>query len=785
LVQLEDPTIRADINIFYVNHKIATGFKEHIPALDRILKTAKKEGKKILVYFEDAVLDPFHTRKEFELYFPEFDMNRVASDSLYEEAFAKFYPFYLDYKDEQLNSQDVLLRFKDVEGDDFELSYLHFFAQKIMDERYPLEMHYERPPFEYIRFIVQTAIERERCGKSGDEFLAVIAFLAERNMYLVNKRDEKLFADITARIKALRDESCVFIIRGVKHQYLEVLFLEAGYATTSFVGEKIMKEYEDMIKDSLWEEDPLRQLEQVRRLKDKRRNNVLRKSVYDFVRHPVIEILRKWHIFGGLLAIGISFLLWWRYQREKKIKQIINETSKKSDDSISKNNRGSLTSSPIVFQQTQGFASLASSPIEENVKSKDLTPSMQCPAVNLENTKKDVLNSFYCGRSEVSQFKGREVSKRERNKNNISLTKGCHRLDLPGSPRNQRSFLQPLKGGGHPQKSLKGEANLAEVVFVLPLLVAKSPALLSQEYPYSLIAPLKKDTIFLSNLSSILSSEDDTASSPIIKNRDRDRYSASSPVDVTRRDFLKRILGSAGAVVLGTSAITQGRVVASGNGGQRKKMAVLISGYSQIIRYLNLFVFNTYARFYFKSQGVDIHIIDDARRNDLRRVLGDSTIHYVAVVGEGGWSHWMATDGTVFENDIAEWESERKINKKELFIRYTCGKRDWDETGGYCPYEGIIEELIPVYDIPLDKADVVKRMLEAEKIEIGSIGCRWGKRDDGAYVAKSAVMYVLKKDAWPTDEYLKAKLKSLGLRESRYSYDEGQVEGFSITEHHK
>ncbi|MFZ2938415.1 MAG: hypothetical protein WA066_06950, partial [Candidatus Omnitrophota bacterium] len=399
LVQLEDPTIRADINIFYVNHKIATGFKEHIPALDRILKTAKKEGKKILVYFEDAVLDPFHTRKEFELYFPEFDMNRVASDSLYEEAFAKFYPFYLDYKDEQLNSQDVLLRFKDVEGDDFELSYLHFFAQKIMDERYPLEMHYERPPFEYIRFIVQTAIERERCGKSGDEFLAVIAFLAERNMYLVNKRDEKLFADITARIKALRDESCVFIIRGVKHQYLEVLFLEAGYATTSFVGEKIMKEYEDMIKDSLWEEDPLRQLEQVRRLKDKRRNNVLRKSVYDFVRHPVIEILRKWHIFGGLLAIGISFLLWWRYQREKKIKQIINETSKKSDDSISKNNRGSLTSSPIVFQQTQGFASLASSPIEENVKSKDLTPSMQCPAVNLENTKKDVLNSFYCGRS--------------------------------------------------------------------------------------------------------------------------------------------------------------------------------------------------------------------------------------------------------------------------------------------------------------------------------------------------------------------------------------------------
>ncbi|MFZ2937373.1 MAG: hypothetical protein WA066_01545, partial [Candidatus Omnitrophota bacterium] len=413
------------------------------------------------------------------------------------------------------------------------------------------------------------------------------------------------------------------------------------------------------------------------------------------------------------------------------------------------------------------------------------SPAPQCPAVNLENTKKDVLNSFYCGRSEVSQFKGREVSKRERNKNNISLTKGCHILDLPGFPRNQRSFLQPLKGGGHPQKSLKGEANLAEVVFVPLLLVAKSPVLLSQEYPYSLIAPLKKDTIFLSNLSSILSSEDDTASSPIIKNRDRDRYSASSPVDVTRRDFLKRILGSAGAVVLGTSAITQGRVVASGNGGQRKKMAVLISGYSQIIRYLNLFVFNTYARFYFKSQGVDIHIIDDARRNDLRRVLGDSTIHYVAVVGEGGWSHWMATDGTVFENDIAEWESERKINKKELFIRYTCGKRDWDETGGYCPYEGIIEELIPVYDIPLDKADVVKRMLEAEKIEIGSIGCRWGKRDDGAYVAKSAVMYVLKKDAWPTDEYLKAKLKSLGLRESRYSYDEGQVEGFSITEHHK
>ncbi|RLC78505.1 MAG: hypothetical protein DRI61_09765, partial [Chloroflexi bacterium] len=110
------------------------------------------------------------------------------------------------------------------------------------------------------------------------------------------------------------------------------------------------------------------------------------------------------------------------------------------------------------------------------------------------------------------------------------------------------------------------------------------------------------------------------------------------------------------------------------NGGETKRtLVVLISGNDKESAFLDYLFFYFYLRIYWYFRGFSLKIIKNATSQDLRRVLKDSSIRYIAVAGHGNWYGWRATDRYIDEDEIKEWVLQKDFYPKEMFITYTCG----------------------------------------------------------------------------------------------------------------
>jgi len=108
-------------------------------------------------------------------------------------------------------------------------------------------------------------------------------------------------------------------------------------------------------------------------------------------------------------------------------------------------------------------------------------------------------------------------------------------------------------------------------------------------------------------------------------------------------------------------------------GGTKKTLVVLVSGNDKEVAFLYYLLFYFYLRIYWYFRGFSLKIIENATSQDLRRVLKDSSIRYIAVAGHGDWNGWRATDRYIDEDEIKEWVLQKDFYPKEMFITYTCG----------------------------------------------------------------------------------------------------------------
>ncbi|MDD5155810.1 MAG: twin-arginine translocation signal domain-containing protein, partial [Candidatus Omnitrophica bacterium] len=196
---------------------------------------------------------------------------------------------------------------------------------------------------------------------------------------------------------------------------------------------------------------------------------------------------------------------------------------------------------------------------------------------------------------------------------------------------------------------------------------------------------------------------------------------------ITRRNFLKTVLMVGAAFAVG-GAIE--REVETGAGmqnvskekGQKKKLVVLISAADPIVRFTGLIGFPIYGTPYFRSKGYDeVQIIDKAKESDLKKALADPSVNAVIVQGHGSWNAWIATDKVVTEETLNQWAAAGEITKKDLFIRYTCGRRTetYDPaTFQQLPYEGR-DQIQDILEIPsYANIEEIERILQKANIKI-------------------------------------------------------------------